>query len=87
MITAQAAVGRGTPNTTVNSVSTAGSTTYRCLKCARLIVIRTRQCVDTCPSGYSEEWSDMVDYMGRICKGECSIFFLKFNIVLRVYCL
>lgn len=52
-------------NATKNS---AGSSTYRCLKCVHLIVIKTRQCVDTCPSGYSEEWSTMIDYMGRICK-------------------
>ncbi|GLG95292.1 Protein of unknown function [Gryllus bimaculatus] len=36
-----------------------------CVKCARLIVLGSRTCVDACPSGYREEWSALVDYMGR----------------------
>lgn len=47
---------------------------YRCLKCTHLIVFRTRECVDKCPSGYSEEWSTVVDYIGRVCKGRYSRF-------------
>ncbi len=43
---------------------------YRCVKCVHLIVFKSRECVDKCPSGYLEEWSTSVDYMGRICKGK-----------------
>ncbi|GLG95288.1 Protein of unknown function [Gryllus bimaculatus] len=39
-----------------------------CVKCARLIVLGSRTCVDACPSGYREEWSALVDYMGRVCR-------------------
>ncbi|XP_067005279.2 uncharacterized protein T48 [Anabrus simplex] len=40
----------------------------RCMKCTRFIVLGSRQCVDECPSGYREEWSSLVDYMGKICR-------------------
>lgn len=43
----------------------------RCIKCAHLIVMGSRQCVDKCPTGYREDWSNFVSYMGRICYGEC----------------
>ncbi|KAJ4444385.1 hypothetical protein ANN_06177 [Periplaneta americana] len=43
------------------------SRTPRCIKCARLIVMGSRQCVDICPTGYKEDWSNFVSYMGRIC--------------------
>lgn len=39
----------------------------RCMKCAHLIVMGSRQCVDKCPKGYREDWSNFVSYMGRIC--------------------
>ncbi|PSN30987.1 hypothetical protein C0J52_24170 [Blattella germanica] len=39
----------------------------RCNRCARLIVLGSRQCVDKCPSGYQEDWSRFTSYMGRIC--------------------
>jgi hypothetical protein len=42
----------------------------RCMKCAHLIVMGSRQCVDRCPTGYREDWSNFVSYMGRICYGE-----------------
>jgi len=42
----------------------------RCIKCAHLIVVGSRQCVDRCPAGYREDWSSFVSYMGRICYGE-----------------
>ncbi|XP_021914670.1 uncharacterized protein LOC110827368 isoform X2 [Zootermopsis nevadensis] len=40
-----------------------------CIKCAHLIVMGSRQCVDRCPAGYREDWSSFVSYMGRICYG------------------
>lgn len=52
------------------NASTKDNGSYRCLKCIHLIVFRTRECVEKCPLGYSEEWSTLVDYMGRICKGK-----------------
>ncbi|XP_072152345.1 uncharacterized protein T48 isoform X2 [Bemisia tabaci] len=40
----------------------------RCVKCTHLIVLHSRECVDFCPPGYTEEWSSLVDYMGKVCK-------------------
>ncbi|XP_039289881.1 uncharacterized protein LOC111043807 isoform X2 [Nilaparvata lugens] len=40
----------------------------RCIKCSQLIVLHSRVCVDSCPPGYTEEFSSLVDYMGRVCK-------------------
>ncbi|RZF45478.1 hypothetical protein LSTR_LSTR009349 [Laodelphax striatellus] len=40
----------------------------RCIKCSQLIVLHSRVCVDSCPPGYTEEYSSLVDYMGRVCK-------------------
>ncbi|XP_075231041.1 FU domain-containing protein T48 [Lycorma delicatula] len=45
-----------------------GTVEARCVKCSHLIVLHTRRCVDECPPGYSEEWSSLVDYMGRVCR-------------------
>ncbi|CAG9767411.1 unnamed protein product [Ceutorhynchus assimilis] len=38
-----------------------------CEKCPKLIVNPSRKCVNTCPLGYTESWSTMVDFMGRVC--------------------
>jgi hypothetical protein len=46
----------------------------RCIKCARLIVMGSRQCVDRCPAGYREDWSSFVSYMGRICYSEYAAY-------------
>lgn len=40
-----------------------------CIKCREVIVFGTRQCEDSCPVGYIETWSSLVDYMGRLCTG------------------
>lgn len=40
-----------------------------CIKCAQLIVMESRECVESCPLGYQEEWSSQLDYMGRVCAG------------------
>ncbi|KAG8222512.1 hypothetical protein J437_LFUL004548 [Ladona fulva] len=40
----------------------------RCRKCSGVIVYGSRECVDNCPKGYHEEWSTLVDYMGRLCR-------------------
>lgn len=69
------------PSNTNNSTNLSSS--FRCLKCTRLIVIKTRECVSTCPSGFTEEWSTVVDYMGRICKGETAVFMSFFFLLLR----
>jgi hypothetical protein len=53
------------------------SSTPRCIKCSHLIVMGSRQCVDKCPTGYHEDWSNFVSYMGRICYGE----YLPYNLV------
>lgn len=55
----------------------------RCVKCARLIVFKTRECVDKCPLGYSEEWTTLVDYMGRICKGGRNQFVIIISMAMR----
>lgn len=39
-----------------------------CVKCVHLIVEGSRACVDACPAGAREEWSPLVDYMGRVCR-------------------
>ncbi|XP_063215848.1 uncharacterized protein LOC134527257 isoform X1 [Bacillus rossius redtenbacheri] len=41
----------------------------QCIKCRNLIVVGSRQCVDQCPAGFTQEWSNLVNYMGRICTG------------------
>ncbi|XP_046386193.1 uncharacterized protein LOC124155976 isoform X2 [Ischnura elegans] len=40
----------------------------RCRKCSGVIIYGSRECADSCPRGYQEEWSTLVDYMGRLCK-------------------
>nr|CAD7393565.1 unnamed protein product [Timema cristinae] len=45
-----------------------GWTLGQCMKCRTLIVEGTRRCVNRCPAGYKEEWSDLVSYMGKICR-------------------
>jgi hypothetical protein len=40
-----------------------------CIKCREVIVFGTRQCEESCPIGYRETWSTLVDYMGRLCTG------------------
>lgn len=44
-----------------------GSLHIKCIKCAHLIVMGSRECVESCPLGYREEWSSQIDYMGRVC--------------------
>lgn len=44
-----------------------------CMKCSHLIVMESRECVDSCPLGYREEWSSQIDYMGRVCAGLFSL--------------
>lgn len=39
-----------------------------CQKCAQLIEMDTRKCVEECARGYSDQWSTMPDYMGRVCR-------------------
>lgn len=43
------------------------STGAKCVKCRNLIVFGTRQCVESCPMGYRQQWSPYDDYMGQIC--------------------
>ncbi|XP_071444178.1 uncharacterized protein T48 [Hetaerina americana] len=40
----------------------------QCRKCSGVIIYGSRECADSCPEGYQEEWSTLVDYMGRLCK-------------------
>uniref|UniRef100_A0A1B6DT35 TNFR-Cys domain-containing protein n=1 Tax=Clastoptera arizonana TaxID=38151 RepID=A0A1B6DT35_9HEMI len=49
-------------------VNSTDAEAVRCIKCRQLIVLESRQCVESCPPGYSEEWSSLVDYMGRVCR-------------------
>ncbi|EEB12165.1 hypothetical protein Phum_PHUM160600 [Pediculus humanus corporis] len=42
-------------------------TGFKCLKCKHLIVFETRNCVKSCPMGYTSQWSTYDDYMGQIC--------------------
>lgn len=59
-----------TLNGSSHSNTTVDTGSYRCIKCAYFIVFKTRECVDKCPAGYSEEWSTLIDYMGRVCKSK-----------------
>ncbi|XP_054284059.1 uncharacterized protein LOC129001659 [Macrosteles quadrilineatus] len=47
---------------------TRNSSDVKCLKCRQMIILGTRECVESCPPGYSQEWSTLVDYMGRVCR-------------------
>ncbi|XP_018323653.1 uncharacterized protein LOC108735905 isoform X2 [Agrilus planipennis] len=38
-----------------------------CIKCSGLIVFPSRKCVSSCPSGHRAKWSNMPEYLGRIC--------------------
>lgn len=55
-------------STTKNGTNGDRPGSVRCIKCKQLIVLGSRQCVESCPPGYSEEWSSLVDYMGRVCR-------------------
>jgi len=58
-------------NATAGAVAVAeGAALPLCIKCVRLIVAESRECVDDCPLGYKEVWSARVDYMGRMCSGK-----------------
>ncbi|XP_063215849.1 uncharacterized protein LOC134527257 isoform X2 [Bacillus rossius redtenbacheri] len=56
----------------------------QCIKCRNLIVVGSRQCVDQCPAGFTQEWSNLVNYMGRICTEFLEkLQFLKYMTTLR----
>ncbi|KAF4528325.1 hypothetical protein B566_EDAN012092 [Ephemera danica] len=38
-----------------------------CVKCRGVIVLDSRECREQCPSSHVEQWSTLVDYMGRLC--------------------
>ncbi|XP_034249088.1 uncharacterized protein LOC117649972 isoform X3 [Thrips palmi] len=69
-----------------------GSIHIKCIKCAHLIVMGSRECVESCPLGYREEWSSQIDYMGRVCaEGSLLLSALalsgsKLSIVVGVLC-
>lgn len=52
-----------------------GSFHIKCIKCTHLIVMGSRECVESCPLGYREEWSSQIDYMGRVCAGLCDLIY------------
>ncbi|XP_026286326.1 uncharacterized protein LOC113211978 isoform X1 [Frankliniella occidentalis] len=71
------------------SADTGGSL---CVKCANLIVMESRLCVDSCPLGYREEWSSQIDYMGRVCAegslllGALALSGSRLSVVVGVLC-
>ncbi|KAK6643425.1 hypothetical protein RUM43_004930 [Polyplax serrata] len=52
---------------TLESCLRCDETGYKCFKCKHLIVFGTRNCVKSCPMGYTRQWSTYDDYMGQIC--------------------
>lgn len=63
-----------------------------CIKCTHLIVVESRECVNSCPLGYREEWSSRLDYMGRVCAegslllGALALSGPKLSVVIGVLC-
>ncbi|KAG8264105.1 hypothetical protein J6590_017120, partial [Homalodisca vitripennis] len=49
---------------------TRNSSDVKCVKCRQLIILGSRQCVESCPPGYSQEWSTLIDYMGKVCRAD-----------------
>ncbi|XP_016951300.1 uncharacterized protein LOC108025351 [Drosophila biarmipes] len=57
--------GSGCPATTSPSCQRCNKA--GCIKCPEYLVTDTRQCVNTCPAGYLDQWSAHTEFMGKVC--------------------